>query len=148
MFLRSSKRNQQGMTLVEVLVAMAVLAIIVSAFLLLSSTSITGIFNAGAKSKAITASNEKSDQLYAIVTNAATQAAAKTALESAPGYAVSYDSISYVADYAPRFCFNQTPMIVDGTAIEGFRITVVVFYSQGKFKVELESFVLKSSSTG
>lgn len=58
-------KNENGFSLVELLVAMAILMIVVMSFTLLYTTSFTGIFGAGRKSEAIFGAQEDIDNFIA-----------------------------------------------------------------------------------
>lgn len=141
---RASKMrdNRSGMTLIEVIIAIVLLSIVLIAIISLSNVSITGIFTAGAKSKAIAAAMEKGDQIYYIVTNAEDADQAEEDMRSTPGWVESSLYFSSVLT-EPQFFYEKTSYEVNGDYSEGFNVTVIVYFGDGKQHVDMQFFVLK-----
>lgn len=145
--LRRKEYDNRGMTLVEVIVAVALLSIVLIAVITLTDVTTTGIFASGAKSKAIAAAMEKADQIYYLVTSAKSADQAEANMRSSKGWVESGNYLSEAIS-EPQFYYVKRSYEVDGFYSEGFDVTVVVFYNKGRNHVEIQSFVLKSPKAG
>lgn len=134
--------QKKGFTLIEVIVSITLLSLLVVSFATLVGFNASTVFNSGKKNEALIAATEKSDKLYEKVVSAPTPNEAEKALKATPGYVTGKDQLNSSVKTAQFYYVKQT-MKVGEEDVDGFTITVVVFYSNGNFRVELESFVLK-----
>ncbi|SFF92909.1 prepilin-type N-terminal cleavage/methylation domain-containing protein [Desulfotomaculum arcticum] len=143
---RLSKPNSnKGMTLVEVLVSIMILTILVVAFTNLIGWNFFSIFSMGEKSKAIAKAVEKTDQLNALVWNADDAEAAEAALQDPANGWVDFNDLPEEVTEDCVYSFTKvTDREIDGTLVDGYDVTVVVFYHDFKFHVKLDSFILQS----
>lgn len=65
--------NEEGFTLIEVIIAITILMIVIFAFTTLYTTSFSGIFSAGRKSEALFLAQEAMDNLIAEEVNSGTE---------------------------------------------------------------------------
>ncbi len=135
-------KAQGGFTLVEVLIAMAVLSIVILSFTQVLGFSVTGIFNEGEKSRALAEAREKTDDLFYLVASAATPEDAMAGMEADAEWVAAADDLYDTANPAVRrFCYEPTSNVVNGVTVEGYNVTVVIYYRDFQSKVELESFI-------
>lgn len=130
-------KNRKGVTLVEILVAFAILSVIAAAFLLLFSTSITNIFNFGAESRAVARTTENMEALYNLENPTGTDIEAE--LDAMNGKK-ALDSTS-LYDYDSNFNFNYYYEGSDTGLSSGYEVTMVMFYRNGEKYVDLKSFI-------
>ncbi|MFO7611458.1 MAG: prepilin-type N-terminal cleavage/methylation domain-containing protein [Clostridia bacterium] len=129
--------NKKGMTLIEVLVAFAILIILAAAFLLLFSTSVTNIFNFGAESRAVARTSEKMEVLYNL--DNVTGTAIETELDALNGNSVVIKDDLYI--YNGIYDFNYYYEASDTGVASGYDVTLVAFYRNGEKHVNLNSFI-------
>lgn len=138
---QKSKSAEQGLTLIEVIVAMAILSLVVAAFTQLMGWSFTNIFYQGQKSKAIAAGTEKIELLAYIIT---TSAAPEDDLQNDNEWVAQYeDLLDKNLSMERRFYYSKEDYSLNGTTINGYKVTVVVFYEDFKFHVLFEDFISK-----
>ncbi len=121
--------QNKGFSLVEVLVAMAVLTILVVSFTIFFGWNITSIFETGQRSQAVAEAEKKLEKLHYSMDNYA----------SDPEYVSSEDVLVKDPDRDRNFCVEEVTY-VDGS-VEGYNVTVVVFYKNGERYVSLSSFI-------
>ncbi len=136
-------RTQKGFSLIEVIVAVSVLVILAFAFVPLFSTSFANIYTYGNKDQAMTFASDQLEILYA------SQPFSEVAditnlLQSEDGQEISSSDDLYI--YDQNYSFNYrivdsfTP--IDGNnSVEGYSVTIVVFYHGGERHVEISSFI-------
>ncbi|MTV49378.1 prepilin-type N-terminal cleavage/methylation domain-containing protein [Heliobacillus mobilis] len=135
-----TQHSNKGMTLIEVLVAITILTILIVSFSSMLSINFSNIFIFGEQSKAIAKAKEKTDELYSIVWSANNPATASAALTNPSiGWKRDYDSLFESPTTA--YYFETKTKTVDGTPIQGYEVSVVVPYEEGKYHVELKSFI-------
>ena len=130
-------KNKKGMTLVEIIIAFVILAILSSAFLLIFSSSLVNILNFGEKSKSLATANQALEAVYSIQNP--TQLLIEAELDSRNGKKVITEANLY--DYTEGNEFNYFIEPVDNGVSTGFQVTIVHFYYGGGKFVDLESFV-------
>lgn len=146
--------SNKGMTLVEVLVSIIILSIIVVAFTNLLGWSSSNIFTMGVKSQAVATAMEITDRIghEVAMTNNSEQGIA--ALEGDINWVGSKDfNYLYTEDSKTKeqvFYYDAKYKEVEDaitSEIEGYEVTVVVFYEEAKYHVKLESFILQPKSS-
>ncbi|NLX91073.1 MAG: prepilin-type N-terminal cleavage/methylation domain-containing protein [Firmicutes bacterium] len=138
---QKSKSAEQGLTLIEVIVAMAVLSLVVAAFTQLMGWSFTNIFYQGEKSKAIAAGTEKIEQLGHIIN---TSAAPEDGLQNDNEWVAQYENLfDKNLPKERRFYYEKVNYSLNETPVNGYKVTVVVFYEDFKFYVLFEDFINK-----
>lgn len=130
-------KNKKGMTLVEIIIAFALLAILTSAFLLIFSSSLVNILNFGEKSKSLATANQAMEAVYSI--QDPTLDLIEAELESRNGNKII--SSAYLYDYTEGNDFNYFIESVDNGVSTGYQVTIVHFYYGGEKFIDLESFV-------
>ena len=142
--MKSSKLiMNDGFTLIEVLVAIGILVLLAIAFIPLFSSSFSFIFTYGHRDKAMAKASEYMETIYA--NEPITESSAiKDLLSSLDGHDIETDG-SGILDYNPLKSFNY--YIEDAfepvSGIEGFKVTIAVFYKNGEQAVQLSSFIRK-----
>lgn len=115
----------------ELLVSMAVLVIVVSAFTIFFGWNFTSIFSDGEKSKATAAAETKLENLYFLLSKEGYD------YESDPDYV----SVSDLFNYQTREINFYIEEELDASGkIKGHQITVVAFYWNGERHVTIKSF--------
>lgn len=128
--------DKKGMTLIEVMIAIALLAILVSAFVMIFSTSLVNILNFGNKSKAVAYGNQAMEAIYSI--QEADQGLIEAELNNMGGYkALTVDAVHTYASGD----FNYFVQTVSNGTNEGYKVTIVYFYRGGDKYIDLETFV-------
>lgn len=130
-------KNKKGMTLVEIIIAFAVLAVLSSAFLLVFSSSLVNIINFGEKSKSLAAANQAMEAVYSIAEP--TQELIEAELDARNGNKII--NSAYLYDYTDGNEFNYFIETIDNGVSTGFQVTIVHFYYGGEKFIDLESFV-------
>lgn len=122
--------SNKGFSLVEVLVALAILVILVAAFTNFFSWNIISIIDNGQKSQAVAEAEKKLEQLYYSMDNYVDD----------PEYVSNCNDILVKQpDRNCNFCVEEVTYI-DGD-VEGYNVTVVVFYKNGERHVDIHDFV-------
>ncbi|HBV97079.1 MAG: hypothetical protein JL50_12640 [Peptococcaceae bacterium BICA1-7] len=125
--LKAGLSQNKGFTLVELLVSMAVLAILVVAFVNFFGWSITSIFESGQKTKdAVAKADTKLQQLYYSMDD----------YESDSEY-VSPGSVLTYKGRELNFCVEEATYL----DVAGYKVTVVVFYDNGERYVSMTDFI-------
>lgn len=144
-------KDKKGFSLVEVIVSMAILSILAVAFLPLFGTSFANIFLFGEREGATSYASDKLELLYA-GQPFASEGELKGVLDNgANGQDCSGgDLYDYDSGYDFNFCVEETTQPIDnyGSVIEpgeglleGYKVTIVVFYNNGESHIELSSFI-------
>ena len=130
--------NKKGFTLVEVIVSMAILALIATAFVPLFGFSFTNIFSYGERDKAMSVASDIMEELYA---------------EQPLPDNFSIDDIEGIDENSDYFIYNSESRFkvlkleedfdIDGDNITGYKVTIEVPYKDGDKErdVTLTSFV-------
>ncbi|ABO49579.1 hypothetical protein Dred_1044 [Desulforamulus reducens MI-1] len=130
--------QDKGFTLVELLVALAILAILIVAFTTFFGWNITSILETGKRSEAIANAEKKLEELYykedreLYFTN-------KTYLNDPTEgeYVEDPDNINSYDGRNRKFCVEP---YVSGV-VKGYTVTVVAFYQNGQRHVTISSFI-------
>ena len=136
------KNKQNGFTLVEVIVSMAILSILAVTFLMTFTTGFTNIFASGNKNEAMTLASDKLELLYAkqpisdddIVSLTDSDIFNGKFIEENHDALYEYDKDF---DYDEEGAFNFT---VEAKEL-GYKVTIVSFYQNAERYVTLTSFV-------
>lgn len=146
----------KGMTLVELIVALAIMSIIAISLLAIFSSSYSNIFSYGRKSKAATETQSIIDKIYerSVQGNFTTTlevqdmvssvlsldgyTSGQYKLSSSLGGLSTIEGIEHV-----RYFVSDVILQSD---INGFQVSVLVFYSNNKSSVTLTTFVIKGGS--
>ena len=136
-------KNSKGFTLVEVIVSMAILALIATAFVPLFGFSFTSIFSYGERDKAMSVASDIMEVLYA-----------EQELDLNPGISSDDYIEGLIDDYSEGEDYylkevekkddnNPFEVSQNGETIEitGYKITIEVPYKNGERHVTLTSFV-------
>jgi prepilin-type N-terminal cleavage/methylation domain-containing protein len=130
--------GQNGFTVLEVIVAIALLLMMSAAVVTVFGSSYSNIFSAGNKNEAMAFASEKMEALYARQPLSAAQI--QTYLESVNGKFIS--SGNDVTTYDANKDFNFSLETVEPiTGISGQKVTIVSFYKNGEAYVTLSSFL-------
>lgn len=134
-------RRQKGFTLIEVIVSIAVLAILIFSFVNFIGFSFTNVFVMGDKSKAIVRAREKIDVLDNMV------AADRVDEFTVDSEYISSEALeSFIRTNSTNgrwFSYKEALQQVEEHGVNGYGFTVIVFYHNGKRYIRLESFSLK-----
>jgi prepilin-type N-terminal cleavage/methylation domain-containing protein len=130
--------GQNGFTVLEVIVAIALLLMMSAAVVTVFGSSYSNIFSAGNKNEAMAFASEKMEALYA--RQPINAAGIQTYLESVNGKFISTgnDITIYDADKAFNFSLETVQPI---TGVSGQKVTIVRFYRNGSAHVSLSSFL-------
>ena len=126
--------NNKGFTLIEIILAIAILGIIIVSFMSIFSSGIKNIFSAGKKDEAISLAANKLEKLYHSQPFEK-QSDLKAKLNNDGYYVENCTNELYTyqnKDY--NFCINSN---ISG----GFKVKIVYFYLNGERYIELTSFV-------
>jgi len=122
--------SNKGFSLVEVLVALTVLVILIGAFANFLGWSVTSIFDDGQKTRAIAEAEKKLERLYYSMDNYA----------SDQEYVGNCNEVTVKDPNRIRnFCVEEVTHV--GGNVEGYNVTVVVFYKNGERYVSISSFI-------
>ena len=123
-------RCKKGFTLVEILVSMAIIAILAMAFFPLLSTSFVNIFAYGERDRAMTAASDIMEHLYASQPfDDEDEEDIEDEIEDE--LAANYDDYDFHANGEEKTIKN----------VEGYKVTIEVRYQDGEREVTLTSFV-------
>ncbi|MEG6522548.1 prepilin-type N-terminal cleavage/methylation domain-containing protein [Desulfotomaculum sp. 1211_IL3151] len=146
--------SNKGMTLVEVLISITILSIIVVAFTNLLGWSTSNIFTMGVKSQAVATAMEITDRIGHKVAITKKPEQGIAALEGDADWVGSEDFNDLYTEESKTkehvFYYDAKYKEVEdeiGSEIEGYEVTVVVFYEEAKYHVKLESFILQPKSS-
>lgn len=120
--------RDRGFTLVEVMVAMALLAIMVVVFSTFFGWNITSIFETGQRTQAIAEVEKKLEKLHYSMNDYENDAEYTTP-----------EAVQAYQNRSRNFCVEEETY-ADGS-IKGYKITVVVFYKDGARHVTITSFI-------
>ncbi|MEW5922015.1 MAG: prepilin-type N-terminal cleavage/methylation domain-containing protein [Bacillota bacterium] len=135
--------TEKGFSLVEVLMAMAILCIVVVAFTQLMGWSFTNIFAQGEKSRAIAATAEKVDRLSYVIAGSDTP---EVEMAADPERVAQYaDLLDKNIPLERRFYFEAAEKLLDGINVAGYNVTVAVYYQDYRFHVLFEQFISKEN---
>jgi prepilin-type N-terminal cleavage/methylation domain-containing protein len=130
--------NQQGMTLIEIVIALAILSILVLSFFLIFTTSFAHIFRMGSKTSAMSDAQEVIDAVYI---SRDTSEAYLDAIRDEDFLKLTdcVDLPNYAYDGTHRFVYCVgSETLVDSVMTT---VTVKVFYGNGSESVVLSSVI-------
>jgi prepilin-type N-terminal cleavage/methylation domain-containing protein len=133
-------KNKKGMTLVEVIIAFALLAIVVAAFVLIFSSTLVNILDFGSKSKTLAEANKALEAVYSI--QDPDYALIDAELNSMNGAKVTDSAYLYIIN--DGYDFNYFIETTNNGVSNGFKVTIVGFYRGGEKFVDLLAFVRES----
>lgn len=130
----------QGMTLIEVIIALALLSIIIVGLINMLSFSYASIFANGFRSKAVLELQAVVDQL--LDTNYGTDAAIRSTLDGK-----SCHEVASLSDIDTQVGSNEINYYVETEQIKanvtGYEVTLLKFFNMGKQSVRITIFVIK-----
>lgn len=134
-------KNKNGMTLIEIIIAFALLAILVTAFVFIFSTSLVNIMDFGNKSSTLAEANKAFEAVYSIQNP--DYNLIDTELNSLNGSRIDNAADLYALNDGKDFnYFIEIVNIGDVSEdIIGFKVTIVGFYRGGEKYVDLFAFV-------
>lgn len=137
-------KDKKGFTLVEVIIAMAILGIITISIITVFSSSFSNIFSMGNRSKAIAVASQKLEVLYTIPISMRDSTTIKnTLLDDETIFVEGDETLLYQQSDKNLTRFKIQPkklMDYNGEKI-GYEITIVVFYQNGQRHVTLNTFI-------
>ncbi len=134
-----SMKSQEGLTLVEVIIAIMLLVIIAAAFVPLFSTSFANIFTYGHKDRAMASASELFEELYA---NQPFANADAIEVILGSSYKVEEEDLTDYSGNDYNYHIEESFQPISGVAdVDGFKVTIVYFYQDGDKYVQLSSFV-------
>lgn len=125
--------RKKGMTLLEVIIAVAILGIISIVFLSVFANGFTTIFKMGNKTKAVA----EAQKLIDIVC----QSKSPNSIQSLCKKTSISNIYVYEKENPKKYCVEDYPIIVNGITYQYSRVTVAVFYSNGNSYVKLTAIV-------
>lgn len=145
-------RNQRGMTLIELIIAIAILGIISVTFLNMFGSGYTHIFRAGNRTKTIA-------ELQAIIDKSHTQefvdaAAIETYFNGNPDGRI-FNKVANIGDIDTKIAGKDVnyhigaleTIVNSGTnVVDGYQVTIALFFNNGKDAVKVTTFVIKGGS--
>lgn len=133
-------KNQQGFTVIEVVVSMVILVIMAAAFVTVFGTGFVNIFSAGSKNEAMTIASGNLEELYARQPLSASEI--KTYLSGENGNLVDLSALyDYEKDDAFNFTVEPVTAYTGTPDVSGSIVKIVVFYRGGERHVMLSSFI-------
>lgn len=130
-------QNNNAFTLVEVILTIAIVAIITISILGLFGDSFISIIFSSRKDEAIAEASNIMDKIYSIAPNHESKIDDALDITKVNCDQLYNDTNTNIS----RYCLDRV-LDADGS-LDGFKVTVVVYYLNGKRKVSLTSFVRK-----
>lgn len=124
-------KNKKGFTLVEIIITIALLGITLIVILGLFSNNIQHIFSSGKKDEAIAEASNVMDKIYSIDPGSESEIADALDITKVNCNQLYNNTNANIS----RYCLDKLS--------DGFKVTVVVYYLNGKRNVSLTSFVRK-----
>jgi prepilin-type N-terminal cleavage/methylation domain-containing protein len=153
------KLNENGMTLIEVIIAMAILGIMVVSFLAVFTNSFSIIFNHGRKSSSLMAANSIMDKIYesSIGSGCTDIDDVKTMIVGVmePDYHSKYEFSSTLSEISTAVGSEAIRIYVgpavkenlsDPDSIEYFPVTILVFQTNRSMHVTLTASIPKGGN--
>jgi prepilin-type N-terminal cleavage/methylation domain-containing protein len=134
------KTGIKGFTLMEVLVAMAILTIIVVCFTFVYGWSFENIFLMGDKSKVVATAQKTFERLYIDINDNNVELKPVDNKDDLYVYSATEPGNYYVED-------NVTFTLED-EVVQGYKVTAVVFYRNGERNATVSTFIPQHSATG
>ncbi|WP_347487622.1 prepilin-type N-terminal cleavage/methylation domain-containing protein [Desulfoscipio sp. XC116] len=128
----------KGFTLVEVLVAMAILTITVVCFTFVFGWNYENIFLMGDKSKAVAKAQESIERLYVDIND--NDVGLKRIYN--PNELYIYDE----TEPGNYYIEDNVTFALEGKEVEGYKVTVIVFYKNGERNAKISSYIMKDTS--
>ena len=134
-------KNKKGMTLVEVIIAFALLAIVVASFVLIFSSSLVNILDFGNKSSTVAEANKAFEAVFSI--QEPSEVKIRTELNSMNGAETDLANL-YIMVPGKDFNYRIEPIDYGSSIGTGYKVTIVGFYRGGEKFVDLQAFVRES----
>lgn len=137
-------KEQKGLTLIEVIIALAILGIITVSIITVFSNSFSNIFSLGNRSKALAEASRRMEILYTIPVEERSVDTIKNTLMDATTFYVEGETALYqsTSENIVRFMITPKTLLQDHDEENtGFGITIVVFYQNGGRRVTLDTFL-------
>lgn len=125
---KSGLMQSQGFSLVEVMVASVLLAVLIVTFTNFFGWNVTSIFDTGQRTEAIAEAEKKLEKLHYSMDD----------YESDPEYTSPGTVLTY-QNRSRNFCVEEESYA--GGSIQGYKVTVVVFYKSGERQAAITSFI-------
>jgi prepilin-type N-terminal cleavage/methylation domain-containing protein len=132
-------RNQKGLSLIEMLVSLAVLSLFVVVVIQLVGFNLTSTIITGEKGQANAAAQRALERITAMVDNSVPLTEITEMTD--PEYVDLDEIYTYTQDLKPRFFVESTSNQVGEETVNGYEVTVVVFYRNGQAYIELPRFI-------
>jgi prepilin-type N-terminal cleavage/methylation domain-containing protein len=130
------RSGEKGVTLTEIIISLAILGVIATAFLSTFSSGYSNIFISGNKNQAMVAAAAKMERLYS-VRMSTVSSDFQGFLGEDTEQCTAASLFTYVSGKSVNFMVE--PIILNG--INGYRVTMVSFYHNGTRHIKLGSFV-------
>ena len=127
-------QQNEGFTLIEIIVSIAILGIITVSVMGLFSNSFVHVFSSGKRDEAITRAANKMESLYETNPSTKEDLSLKNAVQ-VTDCSQNGDLYNKTDNNIIRYCIK--------TKEDGFKVTIVAFYMNGKRHVTLTSFIRK-----
>jgi len=138
-------KKESGLTLVEVLVGIIIIALFIGVFTQFMGVSLSSVFSWGERTKAITSAEEKMERINAIaVQNDGDLSSLKT--DPDPEYVAHADRFVYITGKNRQFSLVDTTKVIDGINVNGTAVYIIAFYKNGQAHVEVTSFIESGNS--
>jgi prepilin-type N-terminal cleavage/methylation domain-containing protein len=136
-------KNQKGMTLIEVILAIAILGIIMIGILNLFSFSMKSIYSAGNRTHTVADLESISDELIA------SEFSSKIEIENHLADVMNFNektdknsvAIKEIGEDINFYVSNST--VLEGTSTIGYVVTIVKFHSNGKQSSKITVFLVE-----
>ena len=128
-------QQNEGFTLIEIIVSIAILGIITVSVMGLLSNSLVHVFSSGKKDEAITRAANKMESLYQTNPTSKNDLSLGSAAKQVNDCSQSGGLYNKTDKNIIRYCIK--------TKEDGFKVTIVAFYMNGKKHVTLTSFIRK-----
>lgn len=138
----AKKNRKKGMTLIEVVVAMAIFGIVAVSFLSMFGNGYSIVFKAGHKTDANMQLQTIIDDLYKqmTITKPATTTPINTYM-TGKGYNLTTTANIAVKAVGKNVNYSVDMQTIDGTA--GYSVTVLVFYNNGTENIRATAFIVQ-----
>ena len=139
------EQKEEGFSLIEILIGLVVLLVMVIIFTQSIGFNYLSIFHTGERNRATVSAQNKLELISAMALQYETLTAMKEDLaENDEEYLEEFGDLNELGDTVGdgrRFTLEEAFNDIDGEEVEGYEVTVIVFYNNGTFHVRLISFI-------